>query len=399
MRTDVLSTPQQHHQNHPGPQQQQQQQQFAPRGIVTKQWRNQTPVISSPSTIQPSDVVRSVPIFQANLQAAPPMPPENIITEADKQTQILYEAWLNQQNDSLQQQLRYYETEILDLRKMKKSLITKQKQLKKNGGDLNENDQQILMKVTQEQQSVQKHLENSRKQARNHSTIKQEYENKQKSKQLANASHSHMMASSPVSQIIDSPMMSPSPNIMQQSVQSPHGSQIMAPSQSPLHSPSPMMSAPSPGPNSILQSPSGSHMSSAMSPYNTMQQSPRIGTPHSQIDESPFSPNSGSLESSSMSGRLTSPIPRMTSPQHRPNAPMQIQMMNRMSSQQIQYQTQQQNMAMNPQNRFIRPQMMGNEPNRMRMPVQFQQQMGHRVSELEFLIYTKIISLIYSDSI
>lgn len=362
----------------------QQQPQFAPRGMVPKQWRGQTPIVSSP-TVRSPDIVRSVPIFQANLQAAPPLPPENIMTEADKQTQVTYEAWLNQQNDSLQQQLRYYETEIGDLRKLKKSLITKQRQLKKNGNDLNETDQQTLLKVTQEQQGVQKHLENSRKQARNHSTMKQDYENKQKAKQMAQNPH---MVQSPVPQMNDqSPMMSPSPNIMQQNVQSPHGSQIMAPSQSPLHSPSPMMQAPSPGPNSILQSP-GAHINNAMSPYNTMQQSPRIGTPHSQIDESPFSPNSGQIDSPQI-GRLTSPVPRMTSPQHRPNTPMQIQMMNRMAVQPNQFQ-QQQNMAMNQQNRFIRPQMIPNDSNSrmgMRMPAQFQQQMSHNPNVIRQVQY------------
>jgi hypothetical protein len=369
--------PQQVQLQQPQQQIQQPQQQFAPRGMVAKQWRGQAPIVSSPSIPQGGDIVRSVPIYNANLQAAPPVPPENIITDADKQLQINYEAWLNQQNDSLQNQVRYYESEIGELRKMKKSFNTKQRQLKKNGGDLNENDAATLMKVSQEQATVQKHLENSRKLARNHSNVKQEYDTKQKNKQMANIAH---MVPSPAQMNDQSPMMSPSPNIMQQNVQSPHGSQIMAPSQSPLHSPSPMMSAPSPGPNSIMQSP-GAHMNNAMSPYNTMQQSPRIGTPHSQIDESPFSPNSaGPIDSPSISGRLTSPIPRMTSPQHRPNTPMQMQMMNRMN-QPGQF-PQQQNMQMNQQNRFIRPQMIPNDSNSrmgMRMPAQFQQQMGHQI--------------------
>lgn len=384
MRADVLTTttqsiqmPQQgmqmQQQKQQHPQQMSQQQQFVPRGMIQKQWRGQAPVVSSPNVQTGADLVRSVPVYNANLQAAPPLPPENILTDSDKQVQINYESWLNQQNDSLQQQVRYYETEIGELRKMKKSLNTKQRQLKKNGSDLTDIDAQTLMKVSQEQAVVQKHLENSRKLARNHTNVKQDYENKQKAKQMVNIPH---MVPSPASQMNDqSPMMSPSPNIMQQSVNSPHGSQIMAPSQSPLHSPSPMMSAPSPGPNSIMQSPGG-HMSNAMSPYNTMQQSPRIGTPHSQIDESPFSPNSGPIDSPSISGRLTSPIPRMTSPQHRPNTPhMQIQMMNRMGPGQQPQFPQQQNM--NQQNRFIRPQMIPNDSNSrmtMRMPVQFQQQ-------------------------
>lgn len=351
-------------------QQQQQQPPFIPRAIVNKQWRPQTPVISAPSTS--SDIVRQVPIFQANLQSAPALPPENIVTDNDKQIQLNYEQWLNQQNNSLQEQLQYYETEILELRKLKKSLNTKQRQLKKNGNELNEVDAKTLSQVTQEQASVQKHLESARKQARNHGNLKSDYDAKQKAKQMANNPH---MINSPAAQMNES-LMSPSPggmnqNMIQQPIQSPIGNPIMAPSQSPLHSPSPMLSSQSPGPASILQSPGG-HMSNAMSPYNTMQQSPRIGTPHSQIDDSPFSPNSGSMDS----GRLTSPAPRMTSPQHRPSTPMQ--MMNRMTNNPGQFN--QQNVVMNQQNRFVRPQMIPNDTQRMnmRMPGNFQQiQMGH----------------------
>lgn len=362
-------------QQQPQIQQQQPPQQFMPRTVVNKQWRAQAPVIPSPSTSAGPDLVRSVPVYQANLQAAPPIPPENIATDSDKITQGNYENWLNQQNNSLQEQLRYYETEILELRKLKKSLNTKQRQLKKNGNELNDIDLKTLQQVTQEQAAVQKHLESSRKQARNHLATKQDYEAKKAAKQMAN---NPLMANSPAGQLVNdgqSPMMSPSPggmnqNMIQQPVQSPLGNPIMAPSQSPLHSPSPMMSSQSPGPASIMQSP-GAHIN-AMSPYNTMQQSPRIGTPHSQIEDSPFSP-AGQIDSPSMAGRLASPSPRMTSPQHRPSTPMQ--MMSRMGNNPGQFQQQQQVMGQ----RFVRPQMMQNDgSNRMGMRMQGNfQQIGH----------------------
>ena len=357
------------------PQQQQQaQNQFMPRSVINKQWRAQAPVNPTPPSTSTSDLVRSVPVFQANLQAAPSIPPENINNEADKITQANYESWLNQQNNSLQEQLRYYETEILELRKLKKSLKTKERQLTKAGNKLNDVDALTLKDVTTEQEKVQKYLESARKQARNHMALKQDYEAKKSAKQMANNPH---MVSSPVGQMNEqSPMMSPSPggmnqqNMIQQPVQSPLGNP-MVPSQSPLHSPSPMMSAQSPGPASIMQSPSA-HMN-AMSPYNTMQQSPRIGTPHSQIDDSPFSPNSGPIDSPSMAGRLTSPAPRMTSPQHRPSTPMQ--MMSRMGNNAGQFN--QQNVVMGQQTRFVRPQQMipndGNNRMGMRMPANFQQ--------------------------
>ena len=355
------------------------QQQFLPRaGVANKQWRPQVPLQALVPMSPNETVVRSVPLFQANLHAPPPVPPETVNNDADKQAQVAYELWLNQQNNSLQEQLSYYETEILELRKLKKSLNTKQRQLKKSGNELTDSDAKTLAKVSLEQSATQKHLESARKQARQHLAVKQDYETKQKSKQMVNNPH---MAASPIGQMApQSPLMSPSPGIinqnLMQSVQSPHGNSIMQPSQSPLLSPSPMMPSQSPGPanlNSILQSP-GAHINNAMSPYNSMQPSPRIGTPHSQNEDNPFSPNAGSLDGS----RLTSPSPRMTSPQHRPNAPM----LNRMVSNPGQFNPQNQGgqMQFNNQSRFVRPQMIPNDPNnRMRIGNNFQPlQMNHQ---------------------
>lgn len=61
-----------------------------------------------------------IPTFNVTLLPAPPLPPENIVTEQDRQAQIVYEQWLNNQNAILSQQLKYYETEVQKLRKMRK---------------------------------------------------------------------------------------------------------------------------------------------------------------------------------------------------------------------------------------------------------------------------------------
>jgi len=61
-----------------------------------------------------------VPLFNAPHLPAPPLPPENITTEQDRQTQIHYEQWLNHQNQIVTSQLKYYETEVNKLRKMRK---------------------------------------------------------------------------------------------------------------------------------------------------------------------------------------------------------------------------------------------------------------------------------------
>ena len=61
-----------------------------------------------------------VPLFNAPHLPAPPLPPENITTEQDRQTQMHYEQWLNHQNQIVTSQLKYYETEVSKLRKMRK---------------------------------------------------------------------------------------------------------------------------------------------------------------------------------------------------------------------------------------------------------------------------------------
>lgn len=66
------------------------------------------------------EITTRVQMFNPNLIPAPPLPPENIITEQDKQTQLLYEQWLNHQHNALAQQLHYYETEVQKLRKSRK---------------------------------------------------------------------------------------------------------------------------------------------------------------------------------------------------------------------------------------------------------------------------------------
>lgn len=194
-----------------------------------------------------------------------------------------YDQWLTQQNAVLADQLKYFETEVGKLRKAKKFLNTKQRQAKKTGGELSEADAAELLKVSNEQSIIQKQLEGARKQSRQHNILLQDYRAK---RNLQNP------ASSPAGGSVapPSPLMSPSP-MMQHSVQSP----MLQAAQSPLHSPSPMMSQ-SPGPGSInsqiMQSPNNNNnnQANAMSPYNTMQSSPRIGTPHME-ESNPFSPS------------------------------------------------------------------------------------------------------------
>lgn len=182
------------------------------------------------------------------------------------------------------------------------SLNSKQRQLRKSGNELPENDAAELQRVSSEQAILQKHLDTSRKQHRQHGILIQEYQNKQQQRQTQSQPNEPC-----------SPLMSPSQH-------------------SPMHSPAALVSQ-SPGPSMIQHSPAtpsivqhspgtpllqhspGNPQSTnpgTMSPHNVQQQSPRIGTPHSQSDESPFSP--GPMPSPGLCNPNTT---RMTSPQHR----------------------------------------------------------------------------------
>ena len=64
-----------------------------------------------------------VPLFNAPVLPSPPPPPDIIATDADRQTQLHYESWLTNQNHIVTQQLKYYETEVQKLRKIRKVRI------------------------------------------------------------------------------------------------------------------------------------------------------------------------------------------------------------------------------------------------------------------------------------
>lgn len=87
------------------------------------QWQSSSRGSSVPPQNPVVDVAPRVPTFNANLLPAPPLPPEHIVTEQDKQVQIVYEQWLNHQNAALTQQLKYYETEVQKLRKLRKVFL------------------------------------------------------------------------------------------------------------------------------------------------------------------------------------------------------------------------------------------------------------------------------------
>ncbi|XP_075971400.1 uncharacterized protein LOC142973507 isoform X2 [Anticarsia gemmatalis] len=122
----------------------------------------------------------AVPLYAGVAPPAPPAPPERPASEPEHHARLLYEQWLKQFNAFAADQQRYYEMEVQKLRKIRKSLNSKQRQLRKSGNELLPNDAAELQRVSTEQQALQKHLEAARKQARQHSMLVQEYETKQR---------------------------------------------------------------------------------------------------------------------------------------------------------------------------------------------------------------------------
>merc|ERR1719189_2027147 len=79
----------------------------------------------------------------------PPAPPDNPQTEEERRQVQRYESWLVQQESGINEQLKYYETEITKLRKQRKSLNSKQRTLRKNNNELSANDAQNLRECLQ----------------------------------------------------------------------------------------------------------------------------------------------------------------------------------------------------------------------------------------------------------
>lgn len=88
---------------------------------VGSQWQSNQGRPPPAHTPQPVvEVAPQIPTFNANLRPAPRLPPEHIVTEEDKQTQLVYEQWLKHQNVALNQQLKFYDGEVQTLRKIRK---------------------------------------------------------------------------------------------------------------------------------------------------------------------------------------------------------------------------------------------------------------------------------------
>jgi len=156
------------------------------------------------SQVAPNNNVNTSPMrLQMPLLPPPPVPSDHGSTDQDRQIQVQYEQWLYHQQQILNFHLKHFDGEVAKLRKTKKvtltqsnrnsvfmvfdllviiflhyplllflqSLNSKQRQLRKNGSELNENDAIELERVVKELSGIQKQLEQARKQTRAHGTL------------------------------------------------------------------------------------------------------------------------------------------------------------------------------------------------------------------------------------
>ncbi|EEC19911.1 hypothetical protein IscW_ISCW023205 [Ixodes scapularis] len=114
-----------------------------------------------------SVVSPSAQSFQIQTLPSPPVPPLAALPvggdpEQQRQQQqavAAYEQWLAQQDALLASQRKFLETEVGKLRKAKKALTTKQRQLAKSGQELPQHNALELLRIGQEQPGLQKQLE------------------------------------------------------------------------------------------------------------------------------------------------------------------------------------------------------------------------------------------------
>lgn len=115
--------------------------------------------------------------FKLRTLQAPPAPGENNTGPTSADVKYSYELWMQKQDELLSSQKKYLETEMGKLRKIKKALTAKQRQLARagSGQELNDSDSSQLAYVNREMPGLQKFLEQVRKLHRQHTSVIQEY--------------------------------------------------------------------------------------------------------------------------------------------------------------------------------------------------------------------------------
>ncbi|XP_028288299.1 histone-lysine N-methyltransferase 2C-like isoform X3 [Parambassis ranga] len=150
--------------------------------MVINRFQPAPAALSTEPTSQPS-----APVGQdgkLNPQLVRPSPPScgsGFVNEAQRRQ---YEEWLGETQQLLQMQQRLLEDQIAAHRKTKKALSAKQRTAKKAGRAFAEEDAAQLRYITEQQGTVQKQLEQIRKQQKDHTELIEDYRTKQQQRAL-----------------------------------------------------------------------------------------------------------------------------------------------------------------------------------------------------------------------
>ncbi|XP_044195043.1 histone-lysine N-methyltransferase 2C-like isoform X6 [Thunnus albacares] len=144
------------------------------------------PAPAPEGTPQPPHLLGQVQVQDGKLnpQLVRPNPPSfgpGFVNESQRRQ---YEEWLGETQQLLQMQQRLLEDQIAAHRKTKKALSAKQRTAKKAGRALGEDDAAQLRYITEQQGTVQKQLEQIRKQQKDHSELIEDYRTKQQQRVL-----------------------------------------------------------------------------------------------------------------------------------------------------------------------------------------------------------------------
>ena len=179
---------------------------------------------------------------------APPTPSYNFppSSEEDRQKMQAYEQWLNQNEQNIGAQMKHYDEAIAKLRKHKKSLNSKLRNVKKNNGELNESEKAELDGVTKETNDMQKVIEKLRKEQKKHNTARTDHNNKRQSSQPAGVPGGPPGMAGPGMPVGPE---GPRPPMQQQGPMQPQQQQGLPPGAAPVTAPGNMVPRPPMPPN------------------------------------------------------------------------------------------------------------------------------------------------------
>ncbi|KAK7881200.1 hypothetical protein WMY93_029609 [Mugilogobius chulae] len=165
-----------------------------------------------------------------------------------------YEEWLGETQRLLQMQQRLLEDQIAAHRKTKKALSAKQRTAKKAGRPFAEEDAAQLRYVTEQQGTVQKQLEQIRKQQKDHCELIEDYRSKLQPRPLQPPPGAPLMPPTPGPGSLVPPGAPHMPPALVPGSLVPPGAPLMAPAPGPgsLVPPGAPLMPPAPGPGSLV---------------------------------------------------------------------------------------------------------------------------------------------------